>query len=299
VKRWFTWSLLALCCAAGLSTYAGAGGPPELERLSALAAGGDPAAQYALGNAYAEGSDVPRDDAAAVKWLRAATASALPAEWRRGVLFLDLAYTDPYSIQPVDQHGPGGGMNDPVPVHYNMAVQLSQGLGCDSYDFEQAATHYREAAAAGYAPAQYNLALLYASGRGVAADQAGALRLFRQAASGGAASAMHAVAVAMLLGRGCAADSIESMEWLTRAAMAGHSAALCCRGVLRMSDTSLLQESKTGLADLEAAALAGNRVAQYDLGVAYADGHGTTRDLQQAIRWLRDAGTALPAQSHK
>jgi len=37
----------------------------------------------------------------------------------------------------------------------------------------------------------------------------------------------------------------------------------------------------TGLAGLEAAALAGNRVAQHDLGVAYA------------------AGTALPADSHK
>ena len=44
---------------------------------------------------------------------------------------------------------------------------------------------YRQAAAQGYAAAQSNLGSLYAEGRGVARDEAEAVRLYRQAAAQG------------------------------------------------------------------------------------------------------------------
>jgi uncharacterized protein len=289
------WAMLGYCLCAGLLAHADVGEPSKQERLSARASAGDPGAQYTLGLMYADGTEVQQDAAEAVKWLRAACESALPAAWRRGAFFLDLGYADPYAIQPVDQHGPGGGMNDPVPVNYNQAVQLSQGPGCSSHDYRQAAVYFRKAADAGYAPAQYDLALLYASGKGVDMDQTAALRLFRLAAAGGSPRAMHALGAALLLGRGVEADQAEAITWFSKAAEAGDAGALCCRGVLMLEGASSPDGAAAGLADVKAAAQAGNSAARYDLGVAYAEGRGTAQALPEAIRWLRDAGAGLLA----
>jgi TPR repeat protein len=263
----------------------------DFEELSALAAEGDPASQYALGVLYAEGISVDRDEELAVKWLRAATGSLLPSDAQRGEFFLDLAYAEPYGIQPVDQHGAAWGMNDPIPVHYNLGVQLSQCRDCGNRDFVEAAGRYQKAASAGYAPAQYNLALLYAAGQGVGPDQGKAVRLFRRAASQGAAPAMHALGVALLLGRGCEPDSEEALKWFTQAAGLDHAAALCCVGVL-----ITMKGFSPPIPIFEAAAVLENHAAQHNLGVAYAEGLGVSRDLAQAVHWLREAGAGLLAE---
>jgi TPR repeat protein len=294
------WAMLGQCLWAGLlacsalQVRANASEPSMLQQLSAQADAGDRDAQYALGLAYADGAEVQRDPAAAVKWLRAACGWSLPSAWRRGAFFLDLGYEDPYAIQPVDQHGPGGGMNDPVPVNYNQAVQLSQGPGCSSHDYRQAALYFRKAADAGYAPAQYNLALLYASGRGVDMDRAEALRLFHLAASGGSARALHALGAMRLVGRGVD-DRSAAIACFSKGAETGDAGALCCRGVLMLESASSPDSAAAGLADVKAAAQAGNPIAQYDLGIAYAEGRGPAMDLPEAIRWLRDAGAGFRA----
>lgn len=260
MRRRSSWAMLGYCLCAGLLTCASAGEPSKSEPLHVRAA---------------------------------ACESALPAAWRRGAFFLDLGYADPYAIQPVDQHGPAWGMNDPVPVNYNQAVQLSQGPGCSSHDYRQAAVYFRKAADAGYAPAQFDLALLYVAGRGVNTDPAEALRLFRLAAAGGSPRAMHALGAALLLGRRVEADQSTATAWFSKAAKAGDAGALCCRGVLRLGSASAPDSASAGLADVKAAAQTGNPVAQYDLGIAYAEGRGTAQDLQEAIRWLRDAGDRI------
>jgi len=227
----------------------------DFEELSVLAAEGDPASQYALGVLYAAGVSVDRDQELAVKWLRAATESLLPSDAQRGGFFLDLAYAEPYGIQPVDQHGPAWGMNDPIPVHYNLAVQLSQDRDCGNRDFGEAAGRYQKAASAGYAPA------------------------------------MHALGVALLLGRGCESDSEEALTWFTQGAGLDHAAALCCAGVL-----ITMKGLSPPIPIFEAAAVLQNHAAQHNLGVAYAEGLGVSRDLAQAVHWLREAGAGLLAE---
>lgn len=54
-------------------------------------------------------------------------------------------------------------------------------------------------------------------------------------------------------------------------------------------------------ADLEelsalAAAVSENHAAQHNLGVAYAEGLGVSRDLAQAVQWLQEAGAGLLAE---
>jgi TPR repeat protein len=295
VRGCFSYLLAGLLACAVLAARADAGEPSKLQQMTARATAGDPSAQYALGLAYADGTEAPPDTTEAVRWLRAACESALPPAWRRGAFFLDLGYADPYAIQPVDQHGPAGGMNDPVPVNYNMAVQLSQGPGSGGHDFRQAAVYFRKAADDGYAPAQYNLALLCASGQGVDTNRAEALHLFLLAASRGAPRAMHAAGAALFLGRGVEADQSTAIAWFSKAAEAGDARALCCRGVLLLAGASSPDSAAAGLADVTTAAQAGNPVARYDLGVAHAEGRGTAQDFREALRWLRSAGAGLLA----
>ena len=57
---------LALCVPVQAQT-------PEIDALRARAEAGDAEAQYDLGNMYAFGRGVTRDDAEAVRWLRLAT----------------------------------------------------------------------------------------------------------------------------------------------------------------------------------------------------------------------------------
>lgn len=259
-----------------------------LEELSAAATNGDPGSQYALGIRYADGVETDQNPEAAVRWLREAITSLLPVDARQGKFFLDLEYDEPYAIQPVDQHGPAWGMNDPIPVDCNLGVQFSQGLGSDNRDFPEAAKRFRRAARAGFAPAQYNLALLYATGCGVASDAAETCRLLRDAAEQGSVRAMHALGVALRLGRRCQFDAVEAGLWFSQAASRGHPAALCCLGVLEVETAPA-----SAVERFAAAAAAGNVPAQYNLGLAHSEAVGVARDLEQAIRCFRDAGVRL------
>ena len=60
-------------------------------------------------------------------------------------------------------------------------------------DDAEAVRLYRLAAAQGHSAAQYNLGLMFANGRGVAKDEAEAIRLYRLAAAQGYANAIAAL----------------------------------------------------------------------------------------------------------
>ncbi|MDA0787145.1 MAG: SEL1-like repeat protein, partial [Proteobacteria bacterium] len=73
-------------------------------------------------------------------------------------------------------------------------------------------------AACGIVSAQYNLGVLYDSGRGVEADPVEALIWFHSAAEKGHGRAQYALAAAYAAGRGIARDSDMALKWLRRAA---------------------------------------------------------------------------------
>ncbi len=100
--------------------------------------------------------------------------------------------------------------------------------------------------------AQYELGLLYQSGRGVTQDSALAQRWFNTAAQGGHIAAMYALAL-LLREQG---------------------------GQGSLQHSVLMQEK---------AALAGHPTAQYGLGMLYANGQYVPRDLHKARHWLQQA----------
>lgn len=85
----------------------------------------------------------------------------------------------------------------------------------------------RRNAEAGDRVAQYNLGVIYESGRfGVPLDKAKAAALYRQAADQGYANAQYNLGVLHLRGEGVQADQKAGVHWLRLAAAQQHSPAL-------------------------------------------------------------------------
>ncbi len=115
---------------------------------------GEAEAQNALGEMYAQGRGVPKDNAAAVSWYRKAA---------------DQGYASAQS---------------------NLGVIYYVGVGVPK-DYAAAVSWFRKAADRGLAVAQYNLGRMYAYGNGVTRDYAAAVSWYREAANQGYGSAQN------------------------------------------------------------------------------------------------------------
>ena len=70
--------------------------------------------------------------------------------------------------------------------------------------------------------AQYNLALHYKDGEGIAKDLSQAVEWFRRAAEQGFSSAQHSMGLSYEFGYGIDKDINKAVEWYRKAAAQGH-----------------------------------------------------------------------------
>ena len=85
-------------------------------------------------------------------------------------------------------------------------------------DYQEAVKWYRLAAAQGYAPAEYSLALAYEKGRGVPQDYREAVKWYRLAAVQGNELAQVNLGVMYTHGRGVRQDLVRAHMWFDLAA---------------------------------------------------------------------------------
>ena len=109
------------------------GSSDQLKQIKAQAEQGDTLSQHNLGVMFANGLEVGRDEAQAVRWFRAAAEKGFPA------------------------------------AQYDLGVMYDSGRGVAT-NRSEAAAWYRKAGEQGHAFAQYNLAVLHGTGDGVALD---------------------------------------------------------------------------------------------------------------------------------
>ena len=158
--------------------------PPSGSALEGQLARGDSASMLALGMAYANGTGVERDDAAAVTWFtRAAEAGAPMAQFQLGVAYEKGigAAADP--VQAARWYGDAANRGN-VKSMYNLGVAYANGSGVGK-DLAQAAHWFEEAASYGLQDALFNLAVLYEHGLGVTASLADAYKWYAVAAAAG------------------------------------------------------------------------------------------------------------------
>ena len=125
----------------------------------------------------------------------------------------------------------GGVLNEAIEAErgdataqFNLAVQYRKGNGV-AMDASRAALWYLKAADQGHAKSQNNLGVLYRNGDGVGKDACEAARWFRKAAEQGLAAAQWNLGLLYESGVGVPNDAGQAAAWYRRAAEQGHASA--------------------------------------------------------------------------
>lgn len=183
--------------------------------------------------------------------------------------------------------------NDVSAEMEEVAVKLKAG------DFSLVPTKLTELAKAGDDRAQFNLAVSYAFGNGVAKNDAEAFKWYEKAAQQGNKRAIYNLASSYLDGKGTAQNSQEALKWYEKAAVMGDITALVTLGNLYSrgaKDIPIDQEKAFNY--YTTAANKGSEEAQFNLAGMYLFGAGTNKDVNKAIeiyKKLAEAGNEKAA----
>jgi predicted alpha/beta-hydrolase family hydrolase len=118
-------------------------------------------------------------------------------------------------------------------------------------------------------------------------DQIAAFDACRAQAGGGEASAQYQLGMMYAHGRGTAADPVAALEWLKKAAGQGHVGAQCKLGLMYARGVGTTKDEHAAAEWLRKAAEQNDISAQFNLGMMYAHGLGVSQDSSQARHWYR------------
>lgn len=168
---------------------------PAKVTLMDAARQGNAAAQYEVGQRYANGEGVDQDMGEAAKWFERAAQQGLAA------------------------------------AQYRLATQYEKGRGVKQDD-RLARDWYEKAARSGNVKAMHNLAVIHAEGRGTAQDFKTASEWFTQAADHGLGDSQYNLAILNERGLGIPKDLVAAYKWLDIAAKGGDQGAAAKRDAL-------------------------------------------------------------------
>ncbi len=231
---------------------------------SQAAGNGDASAMAALGTLYDTGHGVPQDFARALAWYRqAAEAGSVRGMFNTGAMY---------------DNGRG------APVSRAEALRW-----------------YARAAERGHGRAAFDAGLIYRDGDGVPRDRVAAIRYFRIAAQDGVEAAwtnlaaLHATepprspTTNPTLLRPRSRPSSPDADQLTVARLQG---SILTRGPL---DPAAIRELSEAAPTLLIQAVKDSRIAQYEIGFAFENGYGVTRDpVRSYVYYLRAAASSEP-----
>jgi len=153
----------------------------------------------------------------------------------------------------------------------------------------EAARVCRVRAELGDAKAEFDLAHMYYSGRGVPQNYAEAFRWCRKAAEQGDAKAEYDLAHLYLKAEGVSQDYGEALRWYRKSADQGNAMAEYGIGFMYHLGYGVPQDYAEANLWYRKAADQGNAMAQYELGYVYYHGLGVQQDNAESARWYRKA----------
>ena len=244
---------------------------------------GNSDAQYYVGYMYENGHGIFQDYVEAAKWYRlAADQGHVEAIDKIRELERKSIPKDTGSQQTNKSNG-----KEKVSMSYDHIPQDISGktdpqAQCDiadgyyrgdgvAQDYTEAAKWYRLAADQGSGDAQSNLGNMYRWGYGVSQDYVQALQWYRLAADQGNSHAQYNIGIMYSYALGVKQDYTEAVKWYRLAADQGHS------------------DAKTKLQDLERKSTPEetNSEVLFDIGLKYYNGHGVTKEYNEAVKWFR------------
>lgn len=165
---------------------------------------------------------------------------------------------------------------DPAPV---ASIDRQQQVSAKPQDL-------RNAAAAGAPPAQFEIALRYAEGRGIARDLAQAAAWFERAAQQEFAPAQYRLGAIFEKGVGVERDLEKARSWYQRSAERGNVKAMHNLAVLIAEGAAGKPDYASAAQWFRTAAEHGVRDSQYNFGILNARGLGTAQDMVQSYLWF-------------
>ncbi len=291
---------------------------------------GEPAAQFELGEMYAEGKGVAKDKAEAVKWYR--RAAEQNDSYAQCMLGLCYCYGEGIAkdyIEAAKWYRKAAEQGHAA-AQFELGEMYYYGNGVTK-DEAEALTWYRKAAEQNVAAAQFNLGFYYYIGRVVERNYEEAVKWFRKAADQNYGESQLYLGVCYNDGLGVKKDSAEAVKWYRRAAEQNFGeakfalgnyyytvakdyveAAKWYRMIAEQNDApaqyklglmyaygkGVLKNSEEAVKWYRKSAEQGYLDAQYQLGVCYYTGIGTVQDDAEAVKWFRKAadGLSLEAQ---
>ncbi|HWK94023.1 MAG TPA: tetratricopeptide repeat protein [Pseudolabrys sp.] len=208
----------------------------------------DPAAMTLLGELYANGYGVGRDDAKAAQWYKTAA-----AQGNRDALFALAMF----------------------------AFEGRAGVSSPS----EGARLLGEAAKLGHPVASYNLGLLYLQGQQFAQDFGRAAELFKVAANAGNPEAQYALATMYKEGRGVAKDPNQAALLMARASIAGNVDAMVEFAIMQFNGEGTEKSEPAAADTFLRAARRGSPIAQNRLARILMAGRGMPADPVEAVKW--------------
>ena len=154
-------------------------------------------------------------------------------------------------------------------------------------DYENAVKYYRIAADQGHMRAQFNLALCYEKGEGVAKDYKEAVKYYKLAADQGYAKAQNNLALCYDNGYGVAQDYKKAAIYYKLAADQGDVEAQYNLALCYDNGQGVAQNDKEAARYYKLATDQGDMDAQYNVALCYHIGRGVAKDCKEAARYYK------------
>ena len=253
------------------------------------------AAQYRLGECYANDWGVAESDEEAVKWYRkAAEQNNADAQYSLGWHY---------------EHGAGVRQSDEEAVKwYTKAVNqgdeyakkalelLNQKMAYEkgkqyynNKNYTEAVKCFREAAEKNHAGAQNNLGDCYYYGKGVTQSYEEAVKWYRKSAGQDHAPAQNSLGFCYQKGYGVPQSYEEAIKWYRKAAEQNYADAQCCLGFCYQNGNGVPQSYEEAVKWYRKAAEQNYADAQNELGYCYYNGKGVSQSYEEAVKWYRKA----------
>ena len=169
-----------------------------------------------------------------------------------------------------------------------LGIASALALGPD-YKVDEALRWFQKAALNGYAPAQVNLAVMYANGWGTPQNYGVALQWLKAASEQHYAVADYNLGLLYMQGAGVRRDYGEALRWFQKAAEGGDSWAQTNLGYLFDQGLGVPANAATAAFWYGKAAHAGNALGKFNLGDLYLRGEGVGQSDTEAVRWFQEA----------
>jgi TPR repeat protein len=257
----------------------------------------DAGVQFLRGHGYANGINVAKDHAEAVKWYRkAADQNHALAQVYLGVCYENGQGVVKDEVEAVKWYRKAADQNDALAQH-NLWVCYASGKGVTKDEVE-AAKWYRKAAEQKDANVQWGLGVCYAIGEGgVAKDEVEAVNWYRKAAEQNYGLAQRSLGDCYYEGRGVPKDYVEAVKWYRKAAEQNHTEAGYSLGVCYARGQGVAENYVEAVKWFRKVAEWNHTAAQYWLGVWYANGQGVDKDEAEAVKWYRKAAEQNHAEA--